>query len=116
MAVYEKWKEAGKEGWIFNIGSTGEKDIVPPEPDFETYRVSKAALAHASKQCSRAFKKNLVKFRTTLITPDRLDTELTRSRENWTGNGVSCEDIADVIQTIVHLQDNTVIEEISLYV
>ena len=47
MAVYDKWKDAGKSGHIFNIGSVGEHHIVAAEPRFETYRVAKAALAHA---------------------------------------------------------------------
>ena len=80
FAEYDAWKTAGKTGYIFNIGSVGEKNIVAPEPRFETYRVSKAALAHASKQGAQAFKNNLVKFKTTLITLDPLDTELSRSR------------------------------------
>jgi len=71
-AVYDKWKQAGKSGYIFNIGSVGEKHVVAREPGFETYRVAKAALAHASKQCTASFKANVVPFKTTLITLDRL--------------------------------------------
>ena len=116
MAVYKRWKELGKTGWIFNIGSVGEKSIVAPNPEFETYRVSKAALSHASKQCTQAFKQGLVLFRTTLITPDRLDTPLTQSRDNWTGNAVSCQDIVKFIEWCINNQPNTVVEEVTLYV
>lgn len=116
MAVYKKWKQAEKTGWIFNIGSIGEKTIVSPEPDFETYRVAKSALSHASKQCTQAFKDNLVNFKTTLITPDRLDTPLSRSRNNWSGNGIDCNDIAKFIEYTINLKSNTVIEEITLKV
>jgi len=116
MAVYKRWKELGKTGWIFNIGSVGEKSIVAPDPEFETYRVSKAALSHASKQCTQAFKQGLVPFRTTLITPDRLDTPLTRSRDNWTGNAVNCNDIITFIEWCINNQANTVVEEVTLYV
>lgn len=116
MAVYKRWKELGKTGWIFNIGSVGEKSIVAPNPEFETYRVSKAALSHASKQCTQAFKQGLVPFRTTLITPDRLDTPLTRSRDNWTGNAVNCNDIITFIEWCINNQANTVVEEVTLYV
>lgn len=115
-AVYKRWKELNKSGWIFNIGSVGEKHIVAPSPDFETYRVSKAALSHASKQCSQAFKQGLVPFKTTLITPDRLDTPLSRERDTWTGNGVDCSDIARFIDFCITTKPNTVIEEITLYV
>jgi hypothetical protein len=114
-AVYDAWKQAGKMGYIFNIGSVGEKNIVAREPGFETYRVAKAALAHASKQCTASFKSNLVPFKTTLITLDRLDTELSRSRANWTGNGVNLNDIANFIKYANTLNANTCIEEITFY-
>ena len=114
MAVYKKWKQNSKTGWIFNIGSIGEKTIVSPDPEFETYRVSKSALLHASKQCTKAFRDNLVNFKTTLITPDRLDTPLSRSRESWTGNGINCNDIAKFIDFCVRLNPNTVVEEVIL--
>lgn len=116
FAVYDAWKKAGKTGWIFNIGSVGEKTVVAPEPRFETYRVAKAALSHASKQGTQAFKQNLVKFKTTLITPDRLDTELSRSRPTWTGNGVSLTDISNFIQYATEVSPNTVVEETVFYV
>ena len=114
-AVYDKWKQAGKSGYIFNIGSTGEKHIVAREPGFETYRVAKAALAHASKQCTASFKANVVPFKTTLITLDRLDTELSRSRPTWTGNGILLEDVAAFIKYAAGLTANTCVEEITFY-
>lgn len=116
MEVYKIWKDSNKIGWIFNIGSVGCEHIVAPEPSFETYRVAKSALAHASRQCTSAFKNDLVKFKTTLITPDRLDTELSRSRASWTGNGIDCRDIADFIKYSTAIKANTCIEEIILYV
>jgi MoaA/NifB/PqqE/SkfB family radical SAM enzyme len=115
MLVYDLWKEYDKTGLIINIGSVGEKHIVSPEPRFETYRVSKSALAHASKQGTQAFKNHVVPFKTTLLTPDRLDTDLSRSRESWTGNGVSLTDLINSVNFIVSCQKNTVIEEITFY-
>lgn len=115
MAVYDAWKAANKAGWIINIGSTGAKSIVAPEPRFETYRVSKSALEHASRQGTQAFKQNLVPFKTTLITIDRLDTDLSRSRENWTGNGVALNDICNFIDYSLTTNPNTCIEEITFY-
>jgi len=116
QAVYKRWKELNKKGWIFNIGSLGEKTIVAPNPEFETYRVAKSALSHASKQCTQAFKQNLVNFKTTLITPDRIDTPLSRSRDTWTGNGIGTKDIGDFIEWCIQTQNNTVIEEVILCV
>jgi hypothetical protein len=116
MAVYDTWKAAGKTGYIFNIGSTGSKNIVAPEPRFETYRISKAALEHASKQGTQAFKQNQVPFKTTLLTLDRLDTELSRSRPTWTGNGINLVDISNFIQYAISVSNNTAIEEVTFYV
>jgi NAD(P)-dependent dehydrogenase (short-subunit alcohol dehydrogenase family) len=116
FAVYAAWKKVGKSGYIFNIGSSGAKSIVAPEPRFETYRVSKAALEHASRQGTQAFKQNLVPFRTTLITIDRLDTELSRSRPNWTGNGIDLKDISNFIKYSFTVNPNSIIEEATFYV
>ena len=115
MAVYDKWKAAGKAGYIFNVGSVGGKHIVSPEPRFETYRISKAALEHASKQGTQAFKTNLVPFKTTLLTLDRLDTELSRSRPSWTGNGIHLNDISNFIEFTKTMSPNACIEEITFY-
>jgi hypothetical protein len=115
MAIYDKWKAVGKVGYIFNIGSVGGKNIVSPEPRFETYRISKAALEHASKQGTQAFKTNLVPFKTTLLTLDRLDTELSRSRPSWTGNGIHLNDVSNFIKFTETMSPNTCVEEITFY-
>ena len=48
--------------------------------------------------------------------PDGLvDTELSRSRPNWTGNGVSLTDVSDFINYCRSLNTNTVIEEVVFY-
>jgi len=115
LEVYKQWKEHNKTGWIFNIGSVAEKHTVAPDPSWETYRVSKAALKQASQQCTWAFKENKVKFKTTLITPDRLDTPLSKSRDNWTGNGIHTGDIIDFIRYSLNINPNSVIDEIVMY-
>jgi nucleoside-diphosphate-sugar epimerase len=114
LKIFLEWKKYNKQGWIFNIGSIASDDIVSPNPEWETYRISKKALESASLQCSRAFRKNEVQFRTVLIKPDRLDTELSRSRSNWTGNGVDCKDIVKFIEYCVTLQSNTQIDQITI--
>jgi len=50
-----------------------------------------------------------------LISPDRLDTELSRSRDNWTGNGIQTKDIIDFIRYSLDVNPNTVIEEVTFY-
>jgi len=114
FAVYDMWKNADRSGYIFNIGSTGSKSIIPPEPRFNTYGVSKAALEHASKQGSQSFRKNEVKFKTSLLSFDRLDTELSRSKPNWTGNGIHMNDILNIIKCCLVSGENTCLDEATL--
>ena len=114
--VAHAWKQAGKQGYIINIGSSGSEDIVAPEPTWETYRVSKAALKHHSQQWTRAFKLDQVSFKTSLITVDRLDTELSRSRPTWTGNGVALNDVVNMIELCLNTAPNTCLEEIKAWV
>lgn len=115
LAVYDLWKQHNKNGYIFNIGSVGGRHVISPEPRFETYRVSKAALDHASRQGTQAFKNNQVLFKTTLVTLDRLDTELSRSRPTWTGNGLQLDDIAKFISYAMSVNGNTVVEDCVFY-
>jgi NAD(P)-dependent dehydrogenase (short-subunit alcohol dehydrogenase family) len=114
--VASAWQSANKKGHIINIGSVGNQSVVPPAPDWETYRISKAALKAHSQQWTRAFKENQVSFRTSLLTLDRLDTELSRSRSNWTGNGLQLDEICDYISLIINGASNTCIEEIVAWV
>lgn len=115
-AVADCWRANNKAGHIINIGSVGSESVAPPVPSFETYRVSKIALKEHSRQWTRAFKENLVPFKTSLLTLDRLDTELSRSRANWTGNGQSLKDVCAYVETIVNTPGNTCIEEIVSWV
>ena len=114
MALYKRWKEKNQHGWIFNIGSIGSDTIVAPEPDFETYRVSKSALEQTSLQCSKAFKEGLVNFRTVLIKPDRLDTELSRSRDNWTGHGIQGKSIINFMEYCMQLPKDVNVDQITI--
>ena len=110
------WQKNNKIGHIINIGSVGSEDTVAPEPSWETYRVNKAALKHHSKQWTRAFKQNQVPFRTSLVTVDRLDTPLSRSRPTWTGNGHDLDDVVHMVQMCLDMAPNTCVEEIVAWV
>jgi NAD(P)-dependent dehydrogenase (short-subunit alcohol dehydrogenase family) len=114
--VANAWKNANKGGYIINIGSSGSESIVSPDPTWETYRVSKAALKHHSLQWTQAFKENQTLFRTSLITLDRLDTVLSRGRPNWTGNGIDLSDVGNMINTCINVKNNTCIGEITAWV
>ena len=127
LAVYEAWRNADKGGHIFNIGSIGAKVIPAPEPRYKTYCVAKAALEHASKQGTQGFKQNKSKFKTTLITMDKLDTEepphwkdewadsFWPRLEQWPGTGIKVENIHNFIKFCLTLDPNTCIEETVFY-
>lgn len=110
------WRQHHKSGSIINIGSVGSQDIVAPEPSWETYRVNKSALKHHSLQWTRAFKQNQVPFRTSLITIDRLDTPLSRSRPTWTGNGHDLTNVIEMVRLCLAVAPNTCVEEIVAWV
>lgn len=121
--VFYAWEAANKTGHIFNIGSIGEKIIKPPIPMAETVWCAKAALAHASKQCTVAFKENKVPFKTTLLTMAKLDVPHMRGDPDaepgwqsttWTGNGIDVQNIANAINFSLGCTGNTVVEEITL--
>lgn len=110
-AVYAAWKRSGKKGYIFNIGSSGNKTIELPE----NYRIAKAALEHASKQGTHAFRHNEVPFKTTLLSLDRLDTESAWKRAVWTGNGINLEDVSNAVKYCLGTGGNTCVEEMTLF-
>jgi hypothetical protein len=110
------WKQNNKVGYIINIGSVGAESVVAPEPSFETYRIAKISLKEHSRQWTCAFKENRVPFKTTLLTLDRLDTDITRSRPTWTGNGHNLADICNYVELITNSSANTCIEEITSWV
>lgn len=114
--VANLWQQKNKTGYIVNVGSVGGQSVVAPDPSWETYRISKAALKEHSRQWTRAFKENRVLFRTSLLTLDRLDTELSRSRSNWTGNGIDLSEVASYIELLLQSRGNTCIEEIVSWV
>jgi len=110
------WKENNRSGIIINIGSVGSETMVAPDPSWETYRVAKVALKSHSQQWTRAFRENQARFRTSILTLDRLDTPLSRSRSDWTGNGQDLNDVLAYIDLIIKAHPNTCIEEIRAWV
>jgi hypothetical protein len=66
-------------------------------------------------QWTESFKTGIVAFKTTLLTIDRLDTPLSQSRSNWTGNGLDLENICDYVDLILDSPDNTCVGEIVMW-
>ncbi len=114
--VFELWRAQNKKGYVFNVGSYATQTQVEHYLEFEFYRASKMALDHASYRATDAFLKNEVLFRTTLLRPGRLDTEKSRSKKNWTGNGHSLESLVSLMRLCLSLPGNTCVRDINLNV
>ena len=110
------WQKNNKGGYIVNIGGVGSEEISTPFDGWESYNANKRALKHMSLQWTQAFRNAQVKFRTTLLTIDRLDTPRGRTTLQWTGNGIDTGDVADMIRLCTAVQDNTCVGEIKAWV
>lgn len=115
-AVASLWKQHNKSGHIINIGGVGSEDTSPPFPGWETYNASKRSLKQLSLQWTQAYRLDQVKFRTSLLTVDRLDTPFGRTTPEWTGNGVNLENVAEMIDLCLSVKPNTCIGEIKCWV
>ena len=115
-AVTRYWIREDKTGWIINIGGVGSEDLAPPGQHWELYNSHKRSLKHLSLQYTQAFRLGQVRFRTTLITVDRLDTPMGRLTPEWTGNGVDLKDVYAMIELCLQMQANTCIGEIKSWV
>lgn len=110
------WQETNKDGHIINIGSVGSEDSSAPFPEWEGYNASKRALKHMSLQWTQAFRTNQVRFRTSLLTLDRLDTARGRAMPTWTGNALDLEGVVDMIRLCIGARPNTCVGEIQAWV
>lgn len=99
--VYALWRERKKRGHIINIGSIASAFPIHEYSSFQTFRIAKVALDEASLACTSAFLNNQVPFKTSLVRVGRLDTELARSRESWTGNALELEYVSRIIDNLV---------------
>ena len=81
----------------------------------------------ASKQGTQAFKRNVCKFKTTLVVCDKLDTEehphwkpgwpeaFWPPLDKWDGHGINLKNIYNFMQYCLSLDDNTCVEETVFY-
>lgn len=116
LAVAEIWADHGKSGTIINIGGVGSEDQGPTVPGWRGYNAHKRSLKHLSLQWTAAFRQDQVKFRTSLLTLDRLDTPMGRTTPEWTGAGVDLEDVYEMIELCRSVRDCSCIGEIKIWV
>ena len=115
-AVADQWRSANKAGTIINIGGVGSEDLGPVGHDWQIYNAHKRSLKHLSLQWTAAFRTDQVKFRTSLLTLDRLDTPYGRTTPEWTGNGVDLDDVYQMIELCRSARDCSCVGEIKIWV
>lgn len=115
-AVADRWRSLDKDGIIVNIGGVGSEDLAPVGQHWQMYNAHKRSLKHLSLQWTAAFRENQVRFRTSLLTLDRLDTPMGRTTPEWTGNGVNLHDVYEMIEMCRMVQNCSCIGEIKIWV
>lgn len=109
--IFEAWLEAGKQGYIFNIGSISARR---PGARYQRYAVIKKALEAAHFQCCKKIENGFGRMRMTLLTPGMLDTEESRLKSHWGGNGVRGGDVAKIIRQLYGLPPDLLVNEVVL--
>lgn len=108
--LYQGWKKAGHDGYIFHTGTYStysmQWNVNSSYPDV---KISSDELARKiSKQCEN----NKVKFRCTNIRPGMLDTEKSREKPHWKGHGVTGFDFSRVIEFLYNLPKDLCVPQI----
>ena len=94
-SIFTLWRETKKAGYIFSTGTYGTYCSNGIDP---IYIELKAKLDQAHFDLSRKVEIEDLPFRLTLLRPGMLDTEKSRRKPHWHGNGVRGEDYARIIE------------------
>ena len=110
--LYQTWYNEGKDGYIFHTGTYStysmQWNVNSQYPDI---KISSDELARKiSKRCEN----NKAKFRCTNIRPGMLDTEKSRLKPHWKGNGVRGKDFAKLIEYLYNLPEDLCVPQIVL--
>ena len=112
--VFTLWRENRKTGYIFSTGTYGTYCSKGVDPQ---YVALKNNLDQVHFEFSRKIEMESLPFRLTLLRPGMLDTERSRQKPHWGGNGVRGKDYAKLIEYLYHMPSdvqvsNLVIESI----
>lgn len=107
--VFNLWKKKEKKGYIFSTGTYGTYRDVGLNP---YYLEHKEALDKTHTSLCQEVECGQVPFRMTLLRPGMLDTERSRQKPHWRGNGVRGLDIARIIECFYSLPSDLLINDI----
>lgn len=112
--VFTLWRETRKSGYIFSTGTYGTYCSTGIDPK---YIELKNKLDQVHFDFSRQIENGDLPFRLTLLRPGMLDTERSRKKPHWHGNGVRGKDYAQLIEYLYRMPgdvqiSNLVIESI----
>jgi len=111
--LYNHWKDADHEGYIFHTGTYSTYSI-NWDPD-SNYTDMKKASDELLKKMSKKCENNKHKFRCTNLRPAMLDTPKSRLKPHWEGTGVTGEDFAKIIEFLFNnVTDGLCVPEIVL--
>lgn len=107
--VADLWIEQEKTGYIFNTGTFG---TFRPDGIDADYIDIKSKLDEIHHQYVQRINQGELTFRMTLLRPGMLDTERSRSKPHWRGNGIRGTDIAQLIQAFYNLPSDLNIADV----
>lgn len=105
----ECWIQNEKRGLIISTGTYGTHKSDGIDPD---YIALKSELDKVSHHYSHRIEAGELPFRMTLIRPGMLDTQKSRNKPHWRGNGVTAQAFINVINFLSQLPDDMQIPDL----
>ena len=111
-ALYDVWSKANHKGYLFHTGTYStysmQWNINSPYPDI------KGASDELARKISKRCENNKVPFRCTNIRPGMLDTEKSRQKPHWKGNGIRALEFCKLIEFLYNLPEDVCVPHIVL--
>jgi len=110
--LYAFWNKEKKSGYIFHTGTYSTYSMQWNVDS--TYPDIKGASDELARKISKRCENNKTNFRCTNIRPGMLDTEKSRAKPHWKGNGVRGKEFCQLIEFLYNLPDDLCIPQIVL--
>ena len=107
--VAECWISLKKTGHIFNTGTFGTFCSRGIDAN---YLSQKRLLDETSHQYSQRIEAGEVPFRMTLMRPGMLDTQRSRQKPHWRGNGIRGQTICEILKFVYSLPQDVQIADL----
>ena len=107
--LVQHWVDNDIQGYIFN---TGTISTYYQKHDWNTYPVNKEMCDNLVKRAAKKCQEGQFKFRITNIRTGMLDTEKSRKKSHWHGNGITGMDFINIINFLYNSDKNLIVPEI----